>query len=79
MGGWLAARALRLSRPTASVPSSVLLAVVLISAFGVLDESVQQFTPGRSGGDLYDWIADTLGALAGASLGLRLTVRQGRR
>ena len=78
VGGWLAARALRLARPTASVLSSVLLAAVLISAFGVLDESVQQFTPGRSGGDLYDWIADTLGALAGASLGLRLTVRQGR-
>lgn len=66
VGGWLAVRALRLSRPSASVASLVVLAVILISAFGVVDETVQEFTPGRSGGDVYDWTADTLGALAGA-------------
>lgn len=70
VGGWLAARALRLSRPSAPVVGVVVGAVVLISAFGVLDETVQEFTPGRSGGDVYDWTADTLGAVAGALLSL---------
>ena len=38
--------------------------------FGALDELWQEFTPGRSGGDLYDWIADALGATVGAALTL---------
>ena len=32
--------------------------------------AVAEFTPGRSGGDLYDWIADALGATVGAALTL---------
>lgn len=35
--------------------------VLIISAFGALDEFRQSFTPGRSV-ELADWIADTLGA-----------------
>ncbi|MCB0932296.1 MAG: VanZ family protein [Mycobacterium sp.] len=70
LGGWLAANAIRLSRPSASVIGTIVTAVVLIAAFGALDELWQEFTPGRSGGDLYDWIADALGATVGAALTL---------
>ena len=38
----------------------LLLAVLLAAAFGVLDEAVQTLTPGRSGGDAGDWLADVL-------------------
>ncbi len=68
VGGWLAASALRISRPQAGLFGCILLAILLISAFGAIDESLQKFTPGRTGGDLYDWIADFLGAIAGALL-----------
>ena len=68
VGGWLAASALRLSRPLSPAPGSIALAVVIVAGFGVADEAVQAFTPGRTGGDLYDWVADLLGAAAGALL-----------
>lgn len=34
---------------------------------GIIDEYHQTFTPGRTGNDLGDWIADILGSIAGAS------------
>lgn len=68
VGGWLAAAALRVSQPQAPIAKQILLAVALIAAFGVLDEAVQTMTPGRSGGDVDDWLADVLGATAGALL-----------
>lgn len=71
-GGWLAASALRISRSSAPAGRQIAWAVVLVAAFGAFDEMSQLFTPGRTGGDLYDWIADFLGAVAGASL-VRLT------
>ncbi len=40
--------------------------VIVCSLIGVLDEWRQTFTPGRSGNDFYDWLADSLGGLAGA-------------
>lgn len=70
VGGWLAASALRVSRPHARPATVLILAVVLVAAFGVLDEAVQTLTPGRAGGQLGDWIADALGATAGAMLTL---------
>lgn len=70
VGGWLAASALRVSRPQARAGGRILLAVLLIAVFGALDELSQLLTPGRSGGDPYDWIADFLGAVAGALLTL---------
>ena len=70
LGGWLAAAALRTSRPSLSTAGALVAAVLLIAAFGILDETIQEFTPGRTGGDLYDWIADVLGASAGALLTL---------
>ena len=38
--------------------------------FGALDEGVQTLTPGRTGADITDWIADVIGAAAGAALSL---------
>ena len=66
VGGWLAAGAMRLSWPLAPVAGRIVLAVVLVAAFGIVDESLQALTPGRTGGDIGDWIADVLGAVAGA-------------
>jgi len=70
LGGWLAAAALRVSRPHASPAAGVILAVILVAVFGVVDEALQTFTPGRAGGDLDDWVADALGATVGALLTL---------
>lgn len=36
-------------------------AILIVSVFGVTDELHQHFTPGRSM-DVWDWVADTLGA-----------------
>lgn len=66
IGGWLAACALRVSRPLAAIAGRIILAVIIIAAFGAVDETLQTFTPGRTGRDIYDWIADFLGAVAGA-------------
>ena len=70
LGGWLAASALRVSRPRISIAGAIVLAVVIVAAFGALDEFLQAFTPGRTGDDIYDWTADVLGALSGALLSL---------
>jgi hypothetical protein len=66
VGGWLAAGALRLSRPLAPMAGQIILAVVIVAAFGVVDEALQTLTPGRTGGDIGDWVADVFGAGAGA-------------
>lgn len=66
IGGWLAAGALRTSRPDGSPAVAAVVAVVLVAGFGAFDEFRQLSTPGRTGGDLHDWIADFLGASAGA-------------
>lgn len=68
VGGWLAAAALRASRPSVGAAVRIVLAVGLIAVFGAADEAFQTLTPGRSGADLDDWIADVLGATAGALL-----------
>jgi VanZ family protein len=70
LGGWLAASALRVSRPAARIAGTAILAVIMIAAFGALDELLQTFTPGRSGGDIFDWTADVLGAIAGSVVSL---------
>ena len=76
VGGWLAARALRTSLPRVPVVRIVVFAVTLIAAFGLLDEAVQTFAPGRTGADISDWTADVLGASAGTLLSLRRTPRR---
>lgn len=45
----------------------LLLSIGGVALFGALDEWHQTFTPQRSGADVYDWIADVLGATAGAT------------
>jgi VanZ family protein len=40
--------------------------IVAVSLYGVSDEWHQLHTPHRSGGNLDDWLADTLGAIVGA-------------
>lgn len=75
VGGWLAASALRSQRPGSPAQGCIVLAIALVSVFGAIDEGLQTFTPGRSGGDLLDWIADFLGAIAGALLSLKTHVR----
>ncbi len=47
-----------------------LVVVLTISGIGALDEWYQTFNPARTGGDLGDWIADTVGAVAGAAAAL---------
>lgn len=45
--------------------AAVVLAVLVASAYGASDEFHQSFVPNRTA-DVLDWVADTLGALAGA-------------
>lgn len=71
VGGWLAAAALRTSYRRVSRRRVAALAVLLIAAFGLLDEALQTITPGRTGADVLDWMADVLGALGGVWLYLR--------
>ena len=64
VGGLLLASSLRLT--TAWEWRWVLvLSVAAVAAFGVLDEWHQLYTPGRSGGDVFDWLADLAGAMVG--------------
>lgn len=61
---------LRLAGLLRSVGSAVVVTVLFCSLVGALDEWHQTFTPGRSGGDVWDWTADTLGGLLGALIAL---------
>ena len=53
-----------------------LVAIIAVASFGAVDEIHQLFTPGRSGGDPFDWLADTLGAAAGAGSTLLIHARR---
>ncbi len=44
----------------------LIISLITGSAVGVIDEFHQSFTDGRTGNDIGDWIADTLGTLAGS-------------
>ncbi len=66
-GGFLMAHALHRSAAW-GWGWSALLAVLAVTLFGVADEIHQLFTPGRSGLDLGDLIADFCGAVAGSQL-----------
>jgi VanZ family protein len=47
---------------------TVVFCVLLTSVYGIVDEVHQLFVPGRNC-DLFDWIADTLGAFPGCAAG----------
>ena len=53
-------------RPDAKWRTILILTVLAMATIGVLDEWHQCFTPGRSGLDPGDWLADLLGGTAGA-------------
>ena len=43
----------------------IVTAILVITAIGGIDEWHQCFTPGRCGGDPWDWLADLLGGASG--------------
>ena len=53
--------------------------VITVGLLGWFDEWHQCFTPGRSGADLADWVADFLGGIAGALLYRRIHHRLGQK
>ncbi len=65
-GGLLTAALFRLKPDQPAWEKIILTVVILLACVGWLDEWHQTFTPGRSGNDVYDWLADVLGALVGA-------------
>ena len=72
--GALAARSAWDARPGLAAVAGVLLGVLL---FAALDEWHQSFIPGRSA-DPRDWLADAVGAIAGAALAVRTLPRPER-
>jgi len=46
----------------------LLVTIICLSLFGMSDEFHQLYTPKRSGADIGDWLADTLGSTFGAFL-----------
>lgn len=67
-----------LATPRRAPWRALLLAVVLASLYGASDEWHQWFVPGRSC-DVRDWVADTLGAAAGAAVAEVFLRRRGAR
>lgn len=63
MGGVCLFVALRLRWPHWPVTRLSLIVILFCAVIGALDEYRQSFTPYRSGNDLGDWIADTLGGV----------------
>lgn len=70
IGGWLAASAMRSTWPSLHFAVPVVTAILMGATFGAFDELFQLLTPGRSGADFYDWVADVLGIVTGSSLTL---------
>ena len=70
-GSYCAARFLLLTRPNWKSFSLTLLVILFAGLVGISDELHQSFTPGRSGNDLGDILADTAGGWLGALLALR--------
>ncbi len=64
--GMFCAYLFRLKPDRPKWPVILAFTIVLLSSIGVLDEWHQSFTPGRSGNDPYDLMADVLGAVVGA-------------
>jgi VanZ family protein len=70
-GSFCAARLLILTRPGWTTTAISLSVIAFAFLVGASDEYHQSFTPGRSGNDLGDLIADTAGGLLGAFFALR--------
>ena len=63
--GCVVARSVRRAH-NLSLPKTVALAILITSAYGASDEFHQRYVPHRSC-DVFDWMADTLGGIAGAA------------
>jgi VanZ family protein len=61
-GGLLTAALFRLNPERPAWKKIIPSVVLILAAVGWLDEWHQTFTPGRSGNDVFDWLADLLGA-----------------
>lgn len=64
--------ALRLMFPQMPITRVMAFAVIFCSVVGATDEFHQSFVPGRSGNDLGDWIADTVGGIIAAFIGRKI-------
>ncbi|MGV3659044.1 MAG: VanZ family protein [Prosthecobacter sp.] len=71
-GGACFLLSLRLAGLARSTLVAVILAVLFCALVGGLDEWHQTHTPGRSGGDVWDWLADTVGGFIGAYVAIGL-------
>jgi VanZ family protein len=72
LGGALIFLGLRFQWPGWSFLATTALTILACSAGGAFDEFHQSFVPNRSGNDIGDWMADTLGGLLGSLLGWRV-------
>jgi len=54
--------------PTSRRAIRIFFPVALLLAIGALDEFQQSLSPGRSGNDPFDWLADALGSITGVFL-----------
>ena len=63
---------LSLARIDTRVIYKIILAIVIPSLYGMSDEFHQLFTPNRSV-DVFDWLADTIGAVAAGLLWQKIT------
>ena len=64
--------ALRLRSSPHGLGTCLVAIVVFAAVIGALDEFHQSFTPGRSGNDVWDWLADVTGGLLATRLGPRV-------
>lgn len=63
---------LRLAGLVGRTFDAVAVTVLFCAIVGGLDEWHQTYTPGRSGGDVADWLADCVGGIIGAFIALGL-------
>jgi VanZ family protein len=69
IGGFLLTGGIYLRNPDFTSWKPVLVTTIAVmAAVGIIDEWHQCFTPGRSGADPWDWLADVLGGSCGAFL-----------
>lgn len=66
IGGACFLFSLRLAGLATGKKTAIFVTVLFCSLIGGFDEWHQTYTPGRSGGDVWDWVADTLGGFLGA-------------
>lgn len=64
-GGFLTAGILCSKSPALRAKHAALIAIPVVAVIGAIDEIHQLYTPHRSGADVFDWMADILGASFG--------------